>query len=46
MVEKTIKSFNPEKDKAIQLPVLSLNWDDDRNFIENLLRKELTSEQT
>ncbi len=36
MVEKTIKSFNPEKDKAIQLPVLSLNWDDDRNFIENL----------
>lgn len=36
MVEKTIKSFNPEKDKAIQLPVLSLNWEDDRNFIEKL----------
>lgn len=36
MVEKTIKSFNPEKDKTIQLPVLSLNWEDDRNFIEKL----------
>jgi transcription antitermination protein NusB len=36
MVEKTIKSFNPDKDKVIQLPVLSLNWEDDRNFIENL----------
>lgn len=36
MVEKTVKSFNPEKDKAIQLPVLSLNWEDDRNFIEKL----------
>lgn len=36
MVEKTIKSFNPEKNKPIQLPVLSLNWEDDRNFIEKL----------
>ena len=36
MVEKTIKSFDPAKDKSIQLPVLSLNWDDDRNFIEKL----------
>lgn len=36
MVEKTVKSYNPEKDKAITLPVLSLNWEDDRNFIERL----------
>lgn len=36
MAEKTVKSFNPEKDKTIQLPVLSLNWEDDRNFIEKL----------
>lgn len=36
MVEKTIKSFNPEEDKKIQLHVLSLNWDDDRDFIERL----------
>ena len=36
MVEKTIKSFNPEKEKTIQLHVLSLNWEDDRDFIERL----------
>lgn len=36
MVEKTIKSYNPEADKKIQLHVLSLNWDDDRDFIERL----------
>lgn len=36
MVEKTVKSYNPEKDKTISLPVLSLNWEDDRNFIEKL----------
>jgi transcription antitermination protein NusB len=36
MVEKTVKSFNPEEDKTIQLHVLSLNWDDDRDFIERL----------
>ncbi len=36
MVEKTVKSFDPENDKTIQLPVLSLNWEDDRNFIEKL----------
>jgi transcription antitermination protein NusB len=36
MVEKTVKSFNPESDKEIQLHVLSLNWEDDRDFIEKL----------
>jgi len=36
MVEKTVKSFDPENDKVIQLHVLSLNWDDDRDFIERL----------
>jgi len=39
MVEKTVKSFNPEVDKDIQLHVLSLNWDDDRDFIERLFRE-------
>ena len=39
MVEKTVKSFNPEEDKDIQLHVLSLNWDDDRDFIERLFRE-------
>jgi N utilization substance protein B len=36
MVEKTVKSFNPDEDKSIQLHVLSLNWEDDKNFIEHL----------
>jgi N utilization substance protein B len=39
MVEKTIKSYNPEADKTIQLHVLSLNWEDDRDFIERLFRE-------
>jgi transcription antitermination protein NusB len=39
MVEKTVKSFNPEDDKALQLHVLSLNWDDDRHFIETLFKE-------
>jgi len=39
MVEKTVKSYNPEADKKIQLHVLSLNWDDDRDFIERLFRE-------
>lgn len=36
MVEKTIKSYNPETDKKIQLHTLSLNWEDDLHFIETL----------
>lgn len=36
MVEKTVKSFDPESDKEIHLHLLSLNWDDDRDFIERL----------
>lgn len=39
MVEKTVKSFNPEEDKSIQLHVLSLNWEDDRDFIERLFKE-------
>lgn len=38
MVEKTVKSFNPQEDKTIQLHVLSLNWDDDRDFIDRLFQ--------
>lgn len=36
MIEKTIKSFDPTEANDIQLHVLSLNWEDDRNFIETL----------
>lgn len=36
LVEKTVKSFDPEKQKEISLHTLSLNWEDDRDFIETL----------
>ncbi len=36
LVEKTVKSFEPEAQKEISLHTLSLNWEDDRNFIEVL----------
>jgi N utilization substance protein B len=55
MVEKTVKSFDPESEKNIHLHVLSLNWEDDRDFIERLFNegshlsnehKELISKNT
>lgn len=55
MVEKTVKSFDPESDKDLHLHVLSLNWEDDRDFIERLFTegaslnnqyKELISKNT
>lgn len=36
MVEKTIKSFNPEKSDQLGLMTLSMDWEDDKNFIEKL----------
>lgn len=47
LVEKTVKSFDPEKDKAIALNTLSLNWEEDKDFIETLYDKatNLTDEQ-
>ncbi|MBX2961480.1 MAG: transcription antitermination factor NusB [Cyclobacteriaceae bacterium] len=36
MLEKTIKSFDPTSGEALQLHQLSLNWEDDLHFIENL----------
>lgn len=37
LVEKTVKSFDPsEKDAVLTLHTLSLNWDDDKEFIEKL----------
>lgn len=36
MVEKTVKSYDPQSQKPLQLHELSLNWDDDREFIEKL----------
>jgi len=39
LVEKTVKSFEPPNQKEITLHTLSLNWEDDRNFIETLFHK-------
>jgi N utilization substance protein B len=42
LVEKTVKSFEPDKQKDIALHTLSLNWEDDRDFIETLFRVATT----
>ena len=36
MVEKTIKAYDPESEAPLQLHTLSMNWEDDRDFIETL----------
>lgn len=36
MVEKTVKSFNPDTEGGFTLYTLSVNWEDDKDFIEKL----------
>ena len=36
LVEKTVKSFEPSKSKEVALHSLSLNWEEDKEFIETL----------
>lgn len=36
LIEKTIKSFNPEEASSLKLHTLSVNWDEDQEFIEQL----------
>lgn len=36
LVEKTVKSYDPEEKKLLTLHTLSVNWDDDKEFIEKL----------
>lgn len=46
LVEKTVKSYDPAKSKEISLHTLSLNWDEDKEFIETLYNKAINlSEQ-
>lgn len=45
LVEKTVKSFDPESEKGITLHTLSLNWDDDRDFIEKLYTNAINLDQ-
>lgn len=39
LVEKTIKSYEPDVKAPISLHTLSVNWDDDKAFIEKLFEK-------
>jgi N utilization substance protein B len=41
LVEKTVKSFEPAKSKDIALHTLSLNWDEDKEFIEILYNRSI-----
>jgi N utilization substance protein B len=36
LVEKTIKSYDPAKNQPLALHSLSLNWEEDKDFIEKL----------
>jgi N utilization substance protein B len=36
LVEKTVKSFDPEAKSPLNLHTLSVNWEDDKDFIEKL----------
>jgi N utilization substance protein B len=39
LVEKTVKSYDPEAKTPLTLHTLSVNWDDDKQFIEKLYQK-------
>ena len=39
LVEKTVKSFDPDAKTPLTLHTLSVNWDDDKEFIEKLYSK-------
>ena len=45
MVEKTVKSYDPEAHDKLTLHTLSVNWEDDRSFIQNLFEKGATLDQ-
>ena len=36
MVEKSVKSFDPDSEKPLTLYTLSVNWEEDKDFIEKL----------
>lgn len=39
LVEKTVKSYDPDEKLPLTLHTLSVNWDDDKEFIEKLYQK-------
>jgi transcription antitermination protein NusB len=42
LVEKTIKSYDPAAHQPLTLHTLSLNWDEDKDFIERLFQTAIT----
>jgi transcription antitermination protein NusB len=42
LVEKTVKSYEPENGKEMSLHTLSLNWEEDEQFIETLFGTAIT----
>lgn len=46
LVEKTIKSYEPETGAPLMLHTLSVNWDDDKDFIERLYDKAANLDNT
>ena len=45
LVEKTVKSYDGTAASAIQLHTLSINWEEDREFVETLYNKASDLEQ-
>lgn len=45
LVEKTVKSYDPAAKEAIVLHTLSVNWDDDKDFIEKLYKRASNLEE-
>jgi transcription antitermination protein NusB len=45
LVEKTVKSYDPESKSPLTLHTLSVNWDDDKQFIEKLYQKAANLEE-
>lgn len=42
LVEKTVKSYDPESKEKLTLHTLSINWDDDKGFMETLFESAST----
>jgi N utilization substance protein B len=45
MVEKTVKSYDPETQDRLLLHTLSVNWEDDKAFIQNLYERGASLDQ-
>lgn len=44
MVQRTVKELTPESDSSVELAVLSVNWEDDREFFIDLYKLTIQKE--